>query len=246
MGRVHVARDRHPGLAWPAAPALADAACRAPDVNPSWFFPGRGEPIERAKAVCARCPDLDACRGWALEVGSSYLQGIWGGTSERERTLLRRARALELRSAAVYDEPMTDLAVDLAEPAANGHRAPNLEMHGSPETEELHLCQGCGRPIDGHGNRRWCSPACRARTRRGDARRTPVVPQEAPKPASVDVESRFLPTPPGGSETRHAVTDLAPLPRGEVFEALASLAVSLPRGWTVEMQAGAISCIWSP
>jgi WhiB family redox-sensing transcriptional regulator len=209
------AMDRHPGLAWPAAPALADAACRAPDVDPSWFFPGRGEPVGRAKAVCARCPDLDACRGWALEVGSSLLHGIWGGTSDRERTRFRRARALELRSAAVYDEPMTDLAVDLAEPAANGHGAPNPEMHASAETEEPHLCQGCGKPLAGRSTQRWCGPACRSKTRRGSVRQVPVRPQEARKPVAVDGDTGFR----------------APSPGGSAFDQLVAVASGVPPGW---------------
>jgi len=36
-----------------------------------------------AKAVCAQCPVLAACRAHALAVQEPY--GIWGGLSEEER-----------------------------------------------------------------------------------------------------------------------------------------------------------------
>ena len=39
-----------------------------------------------AKAVCADCPVLEACRRHALAVHEPY--GVWGGMSEEERTRL--------------------------------------------------------------------------------------------------------------------------------------------------------------
>lgn len=60
----------------------ADALCRmTPSVN---FFPERGESAEPAKAICAECPVIGACRAWALREGS-HLVGVWGGLSARER-----------------------------------------------------------------------------------------------------------------------------------------------------------------
>lgn len=64
-------------------------SCR--DENPSLFFaPDNENPHQRrlretaAKAICARCPVRVACRTYALRTGELY--GIWGGTTERERS----------------------------------------------------------------------------------------------------------------------------------------------------------------
>ncbi|MGH9153264.1 MAG: WhiB family transcriptional regulator, partial [Acidimicrobiales bacterium] len=47
------------------------------------FFPGRGQSVEPAKAVCRACPVITECREYAL--GISDLKGIWGGLAEEER-----------------------------------------------------------------------------------------------------------------------------------------------------------------
>jgi WhiB family redox-sensing transcriptional regulator len=76
----------------PAARRSADwrlsAACRGLDTN--LFFPERGETQFEAKTVCAHCPVRAEC----LADGINEKTGVWGGTSERERRTLRRARAL--------------------------------------------------------------------------------------------------------------------------------------------------------
>ena len=63
-------------------------ACR--DLDPEAFFHPDGErgPRRRnrenaAKAVCASCPVIAACRAHALAVQEPY--GIWGGLSEDDR-----------------------------------------------------------------------------------------------------------------------------------------------------------------
>lgn len=65
-------------------------ACR--EESPSLFFaPDFENPQQRrfreatAKAICARCPVRTACRAYALQTGELY--GIWGGTTERERSV---------------------------------------------------------------------------------------------------------------------------------------------------------------
>jgi WhiB family redox-sensing transcriptional regulator len=70
------------------------AACRKED--PDLFFPiGSTGPallqIEEAKAVCRRCPVIDACLQWALVHGEEA--GVWGGTDENERRKLKRRAA---------------------------------------------------------------------------------------------------------------------------------------------------------
>lgn len=70
---------------------MADAACRGMD--PRLFFPGRGQAAagehKLAKAVCRACPVLKDCRQYALNASDPLVDGIWGGTSEKERKTLR-------------------------------------------------------------------------------------------------------------------------------------------------------------
>jgi len=74
------------------------AACSTAD--PDLFFPisssgPAAHQAKRAKAICARCEIQRACLDYAIDAGP--IQGVWGGTTERERRLLRqrgrRARA---------------------------------------------------------------------------------------------------------------------------------------------------------
>lgn len=72
-------------------PAWTDrGACRAPGIDPSIFFPGQGEDARPAKDICARCPVSAECLEFALDNGERF--GIWGGTSQRERRAIHRAR----------------------------------------------------------------------------------------------------------------------------------------------------------
>ena len=59
-----------------------DAACSAED--PELFFPERNSYAREAKAVCAGCSVLEACRDYAL-TSPVGLAGVWGGTTEQER-----------------------------------------------------------------------------------------------------------------------------------------------------------------
>jgi WhiB family redox-sensing transcriptional regulator len=66
------------------------AACLREE--PELFFPiGNTGPaliqIEEAKAVCNRCPVIDACLQFALASGQSA--GVWGGLTEDERLALK-------------------------------------------------------------------------------------------------------------------------------------------------------------
>lgn len=82
-----------------AEPAPRDwrhrAACL--DEDPELFFPigstvAAVAQIEKAKAVCARCPVLVECRTWALQNPRLAEFGVFGGMSEDERrtTQVRR------------------------------------------------------------------------------------------------------------------------------------------------------------
>lgn len=67
------------------------AACR--DEDPELFFPvGAAGPvpqrdIDRARAVCARCPVREQCLQWATDSGEDF--GVWGGHSDSERRKLK-------------------------------------------------------------------------------------------------------------------------------------------------------------
>ncbi|MEM7141052.1 MAG: WhiB family transcriptional regulator [Actinomycetota bacterium] len=67
------------------------AACR--DTDPALFFPvGTTGPaidqIASAKQVCHTCLCKDACLEFALATNQDT--GVWGGTSEEERRVIRR------------------------------------------------------------------------------------------------------------------------------------------------------------
>jgi WhiB family redox-sensing transcriptional regulator len=68
-----------------------DAACRG--VDSMMFFhperergPAKDERDSRAKAICAGCPVIQACRDHALMVQEPY--GVWGGLTVAERAAL--------------------------------------------------------------------------------------------------------------------------------------------------------------
>ena len=72
------------------------AVCR--DEDPELFFPigDTGQSavqIEAAKAVCRRCPVMEACGLWALTTGEDV--GVWGGLSKLERRAVHRRRATD-------------------------------------------------------------------------------------------------------------------------------------------------------
>ena len=51
--------------------------------DPELWFTGSKRAVARAKAICNRCPVIDACRQQALEHRIAH--GIWGGLTEDER-----------------------------------------------------------------------------------------------------------------------------------------------------------------
>jgi WhiB family redox-sensing transcriptional regulator len=69
-----------------------DAACL--DADPDLFFPvgtvGLAlDQIDEAKRICLACPVRERCLAWALDMGNA--SGVWGGTTEDERRVLRDA-----------------------------------------------------------------------------------------------------------------------------------------------------------
>jgi WhiB family redox-sensing transcriptional regulator len=60
----------------------------------SLFFPvaGSTDTALQAKAVCATCPVIEPCLMFAVTNYEKH--GIWGGTSEKERRILRKELGL--------------------------------------------------------------------------------------------------------------------------------------------------------
>jgi WhiB family transcriptional regulator, redox-sensing transcriptional regulator len=82
----HPAETLAPYASW-----RLSAACR--QVDPELFFPigTSGPAIEQvglAKGICQACSVQQACLGWAMRNQIAF--GIWGGTTEEDRQLLRR------------------------------------------------------------------------------------------------------------------------------------------------------------
>jgi WhiB family redox-sensing transcriptional regulator len=80
--------SRLPGSALDHWEWQLEGACRAEDTE--LFFhpegergPSRSGREAAAKAVCAGCPVLAACRTHALSAREPY--GVWGGLSEQDR-----------------------------------------------------------------------------------------------------------------------------------------------------------------
>lgn len=67
---------------------MADGLCA--NKPPALFFPSDGVGVEKAKSICAECPVMHACLEYALENRIDH--GVWGGTSERQRRRIARAR----------------------------------------------------------------------------------------------------------------------------------------------------------
>ena len=60
------------------------------ETDPEVFFPDKGESTRPAKRVCFACEVRAECLGYALDDPS--LLGVWGGTSYKERILLRHGQ----------------------------------------------------------------------------------------------------------------------------------------------------------
>lgn len=76
--------------------ALAtDASALCAQVDPAVWFPEKGESNTAAKAICHRCDLEAACLTTAL--ADPELEGIWGGTTHRERQTMRALAAPTVR-----------------------------------------------------------------------------------------------------------------------------------------------------
>lgn len=71
-------------------PWMLAARCR--ELSPGEFFPSDGGGVEMAKRICRECVVQEPCLDYALE--HRIDDGVWGGTSERERRRILKARKL--------------------------------------------------------------------------------------------------------------------------------------------------------
>lgn len=69
---------------------MSDGSCK--DASPDVFFPSDGVGVLAAQRICAGCQVKQRCLEYAL--ANHIAHGVWGGASERQRTRLRRRRAL--------------------------------------------------------------------------------------------------------------------------------------------------------
>lgn len=65
---------------------MEHALCRT--IRTEVFFPSDGHGVEIAKAICRDCVVKDPCLEYALI--NDIKHGVWGGTSERERSKLAK------------------------------------------------------------------------------------------------------------------------------------------------------------
>jgi WhiB family redox-sensing transcriptional regulator len=73
---------------------MAKGKCK--ELPPSTFFPSDGVGVDIARKICADCPVKSPCLEYAMENHIDH--GVWGGTSERERRRIARARRLSALS----------------------------------------------------------------------------------------------------------------------------------------------------
>lgn len=64
---------------------LKKALCA--EIDPELFFPEVGGNSRNARRMCSRCEVKTECLNEALK--DSTLMGIWGGTNQKERKLIR-------------------------------------------------------------------------------------------------------------------------------------------------------------
>ncbi|MCP4434502.1 MAG: WhiB family transcriptional regulator [Actinomycetia bacterium] len=64
---------------------------------PAMFFPSDGVGVEVAKRLCEDCPVAVTCLEYAI--ANRIDHGVWGGTSERQRRRIIKARAKEATKA---------------------------------------------------------------------------------------------------------------------------------------------------
>lgn len=79
------------GMDFPSPPEWAKKAACQIAADPDIFFPIRGGSSKAARAICATCSERTPCLTYCMSNNETF--GIWGGTSDRDRRVLRRIKA---------------------------------------------------------------------------------------------------------------------------------------------------------
>jgi hypothetical protein len=102
----------------------------------------------------------------------------------REQLLRSRGAAGSWEGAAVRPPPPNGkeaalpIGTDVISPSGTSDFGPSTLIVASDRRATI-KCRGCGVEMDGPSNRRWCTPLCRARSRRAEQQR-PVDPSFSP------------------------------------------------------------------
>lgn len=91
---------RNASMAYAPGKWIADAICS--ETDPEQFFPEKGGSSALAKLVCRNCPVIEQCREYAVNSPMEF-DGIWGGTTVRQRRELRRKRGIRTNNAERID-----------------------------------------------------------------------------------------------------------------------------------------------
>jgi WhiB family redox-sensing transcriptional regulator len=89
-GEGTLATDDVEEIVWVSEQWMAVGACRG--LDPAIFFPSDGAGVIGARKICCNCDVVDECLDYALK--NRIEHGVWGGSSERERKRLQRARLI--------------------------------------------------------------------------------------------------------------------------------------------------------
>src|SRR6516164_1126368 len=118
-------------------PWLEGAKCRGLPGNLFYAeYQHNNSQVQEARSVClgthpdhpGRCPVLEACLDYAIENGGRW--GVWGGTSERERRRIARARRQQHREEALQAGDIVPPASD--RPQLEGAPGHDQEAHPTP------------------------------------------------------------------------------------------------------------------
>ncbi len=83
----------YPELGAMPGPWADDAACANSLFPDAWFATdSKNADTAYAKSVCALCDVKSDCLQFALEIGPSAAQGIWGQTTEEQRRQIMKKR----------------------------------------------------------------------------------------------------------------------------------------------------------
>ena len=101
--------------AGPAAPFF-DGTQLCAQVDPEVFFPEKGGSPAAAKKLCATCEFQVPCLDYAMthRIAGISIEGIWGGTTRRERDRRRLGREPLAAELLDVDEDLVDQRLDAA------------------------------------------------------------------------------------------------------------------------------------